>query len=919
MNTTGRGQALWVAAGALVAGLLMLLTPLNTSLSRPLRDVQARLLAPTAPTAGVLVIDIDDRSLAALKPHFGPWPYKRDVYALAVDQLRDLGARAIAFDLLLADAQPGDEALARAIARPGAPVVLAAAGLLHASDDAPARHPDTAPAPAPPLQPPPDLAAHPWPSITLPTPTVWPPGSAAPPLGVITTPLDADGMLRELPLWHSAGGRRWPLMALAVHHQLAGDAGRAGAGAAVRPAFAPAAAAPPVLPFATLMAGPGSLGSAAADALRTQVAGRVVFIGSSALLADAVMTVQGQTSGTSALAQAYAALRDGASLQAPALWADGLLVLLALLPAAATAWRGRPLPLHDAAAAALALLAVVVMAAVLLRWQQQPTSLAAAVATATTGLLLALLLHQRRQAAAQQRLALELAVAAETARAKGEFLANVSHEIRTPLNALLGMAELLADSPLDSTQRRQVRLFQEAGRTLHELINDLLDLSKIEAGRLEVEHRPFALHALLQRVVDLMRPRAEGKGLQLLLDLQPGLPDGVAGDGLRLEQALNNLVGNAIKFTARGEVCVRAGPDPRRAGFVAIEVVDSGIGIAPSKLDTIFEPFRQADGGVTRIYGGTGLGLSITRLVAGMMGGEVTVSSTPGLGSIFTLVVPLPPAALEAPALRAAPLPLAGPRNVLLAEDNEVNVYLFGAMLEGHPVQVDIAPNGLAALELLRLRAYDLAFVDVQMPGMDGLSVTRELRKLEAAGGRPRTPVVALTANAFASDVQASLAAGCDRHLAKPYTRAQLLETLAELATDNSAAPLRAGTTPSGGPAVAEAPADPPPFDTAAAVRRLGGDPLLFQRVVDHATVFLSGWLQAWDRARQERDAAQALRLAHDLKAVAATLGAGELTEQATDLEALLRGGGNLGPAPEALNAALARVTVALTRHSHPL
>jgi len=898
-----------VAAGALAVGGLVLLTPLNAGLSRPLRDAQARLLAPAAPPAGVLVVDIDDRSLTALKPHFGPWPYKRDVYALAVDQLRDLGASAIAFDLLLADAQPGDEALARAIARPGAPVVLAAAGLLHAGDDTRTADDGGHAVPAPALQPPPGLPQHRWPSITLPTPSVWPPGPAAPPLGIITTPLDSDGVLRELPLWHSAGGRRWPLLPLAVHGQLAGDAAAARAGAVLRPAFAGARAAPPVLNFATLMAGPGD--AAAGQALRAQVAGRVVFIGSSALLADAVMTVQGQTTGTSALTQAYAALRDGRSLRAPALWADGLLVALALLPAAFTAWRGRPRPAHDAAAAALALLAVALAACGLLMQWQQPTSPAAAVAAAVAGLAGALLLHQHRQAAAQRQLALELAVAAETARAKGEFLANVSHEIRTPLNALLGVAELLATSPLDATQRHQVRLFQEAGRTLHELINDLLDLSKIEAGRLELEHRPFSLHALLQRVVELMRPRAEGKGLTLQLERQPGLPDGVAGDGLRLEQALNNLVGNAIKFTTRGEVRVRAGADARRAGFVAIEVIDSGIGIAPSKLDTIFEPFRQADGGVTRIYGGTGLGLSITRLVAGMMGGEVTVSSTPGLGSVFTLCVPLPAATLETAAPRAAPLPAPGARSVLLAEDNEVNVYLFTAMLEGQPVQIDVAPNGLAALELLRLRAYDLAFVDVQMPGMDGLSVTRELRRLEAAGGRPRTPVVALTANAFASDVQASLAAGCDRHLAKPYTKAQLLEALVELPVDSTAA----ATATDAGDDGAAGPAAPAlPFDAAAAVRRLGGDPALFQRVVDHAAVFMTGWLQAWERARHEADQAQALRLAHDLKAVAATLGAGELGERATELETQLRTGNGVDPAPDALRAALARVIVALSR-----
>ncbi len=566
---------------------------------------------------------------------------------------------------------------------------------------------------------------------------------------------------------------------------------------------------------------------------------------------------------------------------------------------------------RDASAAALALGAVAVAAALLLvRWHQ-PTSWAAPLATAVAGLALALLLQQRRQAEAQRQLAMELAIAAETARAKGEFLANVSHEIRTPLNALLGVADLLAASALDATQQRQVRLFQEAGRTLHELINDLLDLSKIEAGRLELEHRPFSLHTLLQRVVDLMRPRAEGKGLQLHLDIQPDLPDGVAGDGLRLEQALNNLVSNAIKFTAHGEVRLRAAPDAARPGVVCLDVVDSGIGIAPSKHDTIFEPFRQADGGVTRMYGGTGLGLAITRRVALMMGGTVSLSSTPGLGSVFSLCVPLAAAPLATQPARAQPAQRPGMQahTVLLAEDNEVNVYLFRAMLEGQPVTVDVAPNGLMALELLRQQAYDLAFVDVQMPGMDGLSVTRALRALEAEGDRPRTPVVALTANAFDSDVQASLAAGCDRHLAKPYTQHQLLGALAELATDTCA---------DNANAQAGAAASAAPFDATAAVRRLGGDAALFQRVVDHAAVFMTGWLQAWERALAEDDTAQALRLAQDLKAVAATLGANTLTEQASELVGLLRNGGAVEPAMSGLRAALAPVIVALSRSRSP-
>lgn len=227
MNERRQPRARWGALAALAAGLLVLLTPLNERWSRPLLDAQLRLLAPTAPPEGVLVVDIDDASLAALQPQFGPWPYKRDVYALAIENLRALGARAVAFDLLLVDAQPGDTALARTLDRPGAPVVLAAAGLRHASDGAvPAAglpgvvlpvslERSAAPGPSP---------AHPWPTIALPTASVWPESQRPPVIGVITTPVDADGVLRRLPLWHEAAGLRWPVLPLALHQLLAPQA-----------------------------------------------------------------------------------------------------------------------------------------------------------------------------------------------------------------------------------------------------------------------------------------------------------------------------------------------------------------------------------------------------------------------------------------------------------------------------------------------------------------------------------------------------------------------------------------------------------------------------------------------------------------------------------------------------------------------
>ncbi|MFT3821573.1 MAG: CHASE2 domain-containing protein [Rubrivivax sp.] len=904
----------WIWCSAAVVGLLVLLSPLNGWLSRAGVDWQLRRVAPPRSDAGVLVLDIDDASLAALKDAFGPWPFKRDVYALAIEQLREWGARGVAIDLLLADAQPGDAALARALARPGAPVVLAAAGLRHASDKPTPAAALASAAPAP-------LPAQGWPTLALPTSTVWPAEDRPPPLGVITTPLDDDGVLRRLPLWHGAGALQLPLMSLAVQQAVDGAAPlpraegasalpRADSAAALPPvdaagavhlAFPARSAWPAVRPFAELAE--AALGRRDAAALRRQVQGRVVFIGSSALLADAVMTVQGQMSGTVALAQAYAALGQAGWVRPPSSALNAALLLVALLPAAWTVRRGRPSPGRDAAAAGLALLLGGALALAALLIARQPSLWAAPLLALLLGLALSLLAYQRQQAAHQRQLAQQAAVAADAARAKSAFLANISHEMRTPLNALLGVADLLADSPLTAEQRQHVQVFRESGRALHELINDLLDLSKIEADRLQLDLQPFSLQRSLSHLGALMRPRAEGKGLRLRLDLAGDLPDGVLGDRQRLEQGLMNLVGNAVKFTHQGEVRLSARRDPAHAGQILFEVADTGIGIAPSKLETIFEPFAQADGSITRLYGGTGLGLALTRSVVQRMGGSVQVSSTPGVGSVFALRLPLPPAAAPAvPAAAPAPDAAAAPAvplRVLLAEDNEVNVYIFRAMLADQPLALEVASNGPTALDLLQRQAFDIAFLDVQMPDLDGLSVTRELRRWEAGdapAGRRRTPVVALTANAFASDVQASLDAGCDRHLSKPFFKAQLLDALQQLAL----------------PAVPQPPAAPAPpvLDEAAGLRRVGGDAALFERLIEHATVFMEAWPQSFDEALAAGKAERAQRLLQDLGSIAGSLGA----------DALVRAAAALQQAPAAAEArarlqeAIAPVIVALTR-----
>ena len=760
----------WIPAMALAAGLAMMAAPISERLSWPFADWQARWAARTLPLDGVVVVDIDDDSLRELKPTLGTWPLPRDAYALAVEVLRDAGARAIAIDIVFNEAGPGDESLARAIARPGAPVVLAAAKLPEAAS-----------------------------ALALPSRSLWASASAPPRVGVITSPLDADGRLRRMPLWHEAEGARWPVLPLAVW-QAVSPPGAEGhwpvdaQGSIVAPAPLPehsAARLPFSVPMRVALTHEGS------DELTRAVRGKVVFLGSSAFLGDAVMSVGGQVSGSELLAQVFAALQS-AQVMAPASWRTQLpLLALALVPSLWIWRRGRVRPFVDAALA-LTMLAAVgaggwAFAAAWL-WQSQ---WAAPLATWGAGVILATVAHATALRAEQAQLAYEKAVEVATSQAKSAFLANVSHEMRTPLNALIGMAGLLGETRLDELQRRHLEVMQRAGQTLLELINDLLDLSKIEAGRIELHAEPVRLRTLIDERMAMLERVALSKGIGLESAVHPSVPEGVSADPLRLSQALTNLLANAIKFTERGHVWLRVtrGTEPDELRFT---VEDTGIGIEPAKLAVIFEPFAQADASVTRSFGGTGLGLSITRSLAWLMGGTIEVSSVPGKGSVFTLTLPLPSAELPpAPQpLPAAPPLEAIPLSVLVAEDNEVNAYLVQALLAGAGCTFELASDGIEAVDKAGEQEFDLVLMDVQMPGMDGHAATRAIRRIESETGRPRAAIVALSANAFPADVQASHEAGCDGHLTKPVSRDQLLQVLAEVRTRHLAGAATAARQP---------------------------------------------------------------------------------------------------------------------------
>ena len=370
--------------------------------------------------------------------------------------------------------------------------------------------------------------------------------------------------------------------------------------------------------------------------------------------------------------------------------------------------------------------------------------------------------------------------ATEANEVKSRFLATMSHEVRTPLNAVLGFAKLGLEGGSLEEVRGYLRIIARAGAGLLGIVNDLLDFSKIEAGRLEIEQVRFELHATLRDVVQVFEAAASAKGVRLSLLISPALPRNVLGDALRVGQVLSNLLSNAIKFTTAGFVELAAEPID---GGVAITVRDSGIGMTAEQLERIFEPFRQAESTTSRRFGGTGLGLTISRNLARAMGGDVTVSSTPGQGSSFVFRCRLSSAPEEVGGAEPSDasrhqLALSGQR-VLLVEDNKVNQLLAKALLERAGVVVTIANDGREGLQAVVANpgSFDAILMDVQMPEMDGLEASTRIRE---ALGPAAPPIIAMTANGFESEREATRATGMVAHLTKPIDVAVLYATLAE-------------------------------------------------------------------------------------------------------------------------------------------
>ena len=385
---------------------------------------------------------------------------------------------------------------------------------------------------------------------------------------------------------------------------------------------------------------------------------------------------------------------------------------------------------------------------------------------------LAILIWQMRRVREARR-------AAERANsAKTMFLANMSHEIRTPLNGILAMAEMLGHSGLSPDQRDMAGVILQSAESLMGIVNDILDVSKMEAASLRIESVPFELRPILDGVIHLFQPHARQKGLSLECRVAPGVPRAISGDPLRIRQILLNLLSNAIKFTEAGGVTlvVAVAGDPDRAPALHFRVADTGIGIPPEVSQRLFRAFTQAEAGTTRKFGGTGLGLAISLRLVTLMGGSIGLESEPGRGSTFWFVIPAPAvAALKSeppvPAAAARPHPAPG-RRVLIVEDNPVNQIVAARALRNLGCEPEVVASGAAALAALARAEFDLIFMDCQMPGMDGYQTTAEIRRRES-GGR-RIPIVAMTANATEGNREKCAAAGMDDYVSKPFRLAAL-------------------------------------------------------------------------------------------------------------------------------------------------
>jgi signal transduction histidine kinase/CheY-like chemotaxis protein/HPt (histidine-containing phosphotransfer) domain-containing protein len=526
--------------------------------------------------------------------------------------------------------------------------------------------------------------------------------------------------------------------------------------------------------------------------------------------------------------------------------------------------------------------------------------------------------HMAAEVRAQQEVVRARDAAESANLAKSAFLATMSHEIRTPMNAVLGLAGSLLDDSLTPTQREAVNAILDSGASLLRILNDILDFSKIDAGQMTLEPAPFSPATLTQHAVSILGPRARAKGLTIGAEADPSLPAGLMADHGRIRQVLLNLVSNSVKFTDTGSVTISARCIAREGGAATVEwsVRDTGIGIAPDRIDSLFREFVQADNSINRRFGGSGLGLVISKRLVEQMGGSIGVASAIGVGTTFRVRLTLPitdappevraAPANEAQALEAWSAALGRPLRILFAEDNPTNQFVARQLLRGVAVQVDFVGDGVEAVDAASRFNYDAIFMDMRMPELDGLAATRLIR--QRGGALAHVPIIALTANAFPEDVKACFDAGMNQFVTKPVTKDVLIAAILR-----DLLPPIPPAVPAPDAVRAEA---LPPLD-AAALRVLG------EQIGDDCVAEMLDMFQQETRARLQRmlqymatpgiPSDVLIDEAHTLKGAAGTVCAPLLRQRAEMIEARLRSGASIELGDLAgLTAALRAFTEAL-------